>query len=69
MNYFRLCGGTFFTLIVNSALQKPTNGKLYTGTENLITDENILTSLLRIAMPSLQDVSSDDAHNFKRCKG
>lgn len=68
MNYFRLCGGTFFTLIVNSALQKPTNGKLYTGTENLITDENILTSLLRIAMPSLQDVSSDDAHNFKRCK-
>lgn len=67
MDYFRLCGGTFFTLIVDATLQKPTNGKLYTGTENLITDENILTNLLRIAMPSFSDVSRDDAQNFKQC--
>lgn len=48
MDYFRLCGGTLFTLIVDAALQKPTNGELFTGAENLITDENLLTSLLRI---------------------
>lgn len=68
MNYFRLCGGTFFTLIVNAALQKPTNGELYTGAENVINDENLLTSLLRIAIPSLPELSSDDALHFKQCK-
>ena len=50
MNYFRLCGGTFFTLIVNAALQKPTNGELYTGAENVINDENLLTSLLQLLL-------------------
>lgn len=49
MDYFRLCGGTLFTLIVDAALLKPTNGELYTGAENLINDENMLTGLLRIA--------------------
>lgn len=69
MDYFRLCGGTLFTLIVDAALQKPTNGELFTGAENLITDENLLTSLLRIAIPSLPELSSDDALRFKQCKG
>lgn len=69
MKFFRLCGGTFFTLIVEAALQKPTNGELFTGAENLITDENMLTSLLRIAIPSLPELSSDDALRFKQCKG
>lgn len=69
MDYFRLCGGTLFTLIVDAALQKPTNGELFTGAENLITDENLLTSLLRIAILSLPELSSDDALRFKQCKG
>lgn len=69
MDYFRLCGGTLFTLIVDAALQKPTNGELFTGAENLITDENLLTSLLRIAIPSLPELSPDDALRFKQCKG
>lgn len=68
MDYFRLCGGTLFTLVVDAALQKPTNGDLYTGTENLITDENMLATLLRIAMPTLSSVSRDDVQNFKQCK-
>lgn len=68
MDYFRLCGGTLFTLIVDAALQKPTNGELFTGAENLITDENLLTSLLRIAIPSLPELSPDDALRFKQCK-
>ena len=67
MDYFRLCGGTLFTLIVDAAVMKPSNGELYTGTENLINDENMLTGLLRIAMPSLPAVSRDDAQNFKQC--
>ena len=69
MGRFRLCGGTLFTLIVNAELQKPTNGKLFTGAENLITDENMLTNLLRIAIPSLPALSSDDALRFKQCNG
>lgn len=68
MDYFRLCGGTLFILVVDAALQRPTNGALYTSTENLITDENMLTKLLRIAMPTLSAVSRDDAQNFKQCK-
>lgn len=68
MGYFRLCGGTLFTLVVDAALKKPTNGDLYTGADNLITDENMLTNLLRIAIPSFSAVSRDDAQNFKQCK-
>ena len=67
MDCFRLCGGTLFTLIVDAALSKPTKGELYAGAENLINDENMLTSLLRIAMPTLPAVSRDDAQNFKQC--
>lgn len=68
MDYYRLCGGTLFTLVVDAAQQKPTNGELYAGADNLITDENLLTNLLHIALPSLNDVSRDDAQNFKQCK-
>ena len=68
MEFYRLCGGTLFTLIVDAAIQKPTNGELFAGADNLITDENLLTDLLRIAMPSLPKVSRDDVQNFKQCK-
>lgn len=69
MDYFRLCGGTLFTLIVEASLPKPSNGELYSGAENFVTDEILLTNLLRIAIPSLSKLSPNDALRFKQCTG
>ena len=69
MGYFRLCGGTLFTLIIEASLPKPSNSEIYSGTENYITDEILLTDLLRIAMPSLPALVSNDALRFKQCVG
>lgn len=69
MGYFRLCGGTLFTLIIEASLPKPSNSEIYSGAENCITEEILLTDLLRIAMPTLPTLESNDALRFKQCVG
>ena len=68
MECYRLCGGTFFTLITKAAYHKPTNNAIYTGEENVITEPKMLQALFLIAIPNLTSVSKDDALNYKSCK-
>lgn len=68
MECYRLCGGTFFTLITQAAYHKPTNSAIYTGEENVITEPKMLRDLFLIAIPSLNTLTKDDALNFKSCK-
>lgn len=68
MDYYRLCGGTFFLLLTKAALQNPTHEQIYSGAASIVTEPKILEALFKIALPSISNLSKDDAQNYKSCK-
>ncbi|MDE6789625.1 MAG: hypothetical protein K2J47_09965 [Ruminococcus sp.] len=56
-------------LLTKAALHKPTHGQIYSGAADIVTEQKILEALFKIAVPSISDLSKDDARNYKSCKG
>jgi len=67
MNDFHLSGGIFFLLITQAVYPKLTRNQVYSGNTEKMSENNILHTLFKIAIPNLQKLSKDDVSNFKRC--
>jgi len=71
---YRLCGGTFFTLVSHARKEKPTKEEFYNGVKSGITEPEALWSLARILIPDISLLTEselqsgkDAARRFKSC--
>jgi hypothetical protein len=71
-NYPRLCGGTFFILILQARRQRSKARDRYQGGNDGLADTNVLTGLIRVAQPHYPTPSTSTfRHNtseYKACQ-
>ncbi len=69
--YPRLCGGTFFTLILQALRQRMNAREHYSGDSDGLSDPEVLVGLLSVINPAYADPGKDKlktiANNYKRC--
>lgn len=69
-NYPRLCGGTFFTLVLQALRQRMNAREHYDGDCDGLTDPEVLVGLIRVINPSYSDPGKEKlkgiANNYKQ---
>ena len=69
--YPRLCGGTFFTLILQALRQRMNAREHYSGDSDGLSDPEVLVGLLRVINSAYEDPGKEKlktiANNYKRC--
>ena len=69
--YPRLCGGTFFTLILQALRQRMNAREHYDGDSDGLSDPEVLVGLLSVINPSYVDPGKErlktTVNNYKRC--
>lgn len=70
--YPRLCGGTFFTLILQALRQRMNAREHYNGDSDGLSDPEVLVGLLRVINPAYTDPGKEKlktiVNNYKRCE-
>lgn len=70
--YPRLCGGTFFTLILQALRQRMNAREHYSGDSDGLSDPEVLVGLLRVINSAYEDPGKEKlktiANNYKRCE-
>lgn len=71
---FRLCGGTFFTLLSDARLPMPSKSQFYEGKRSGITEPELLRALAKIVQPDIrrwfnseEKTIKDNTRDFKAC--
>ena len=68
----RLCGGTFFTLVLQALRQRLSAREHYNGHSDGMTDPEVLVGLIRVINPVYRDPGKDSlkaiVNNYKFCK-
>lgn len=71
-DYPRLCGGTFFTLVLQALRQRMKAREHYKGDSDGLTDPEVLAGLLQVINPDYsnpgKDVLKTPANNYKACR-
>lgn len=71
-DYPRLCGGTFFTLVLQALRQRMKAREHYTGDSDGLTDPEVLVGLIKVINPDYTDPGKENlkvtANNYKACK-
>ena len=70
--YPRLCGGTFFTLVLQALRQRMKAREHYSGDSDGLSDPEVLVGLIRVINPDYADPGKENlkgtANNYKACK-
>ncbi len=70
--YPRLCGGTFFTLVLQALRQRMKAREHYSGDSDGLSDPEVLVGLIRVINPDYPDPGKENlkgtANNYKACK-
>lgn len=70
--YPRLCGGTFFTLILQALRQRMNAREHYSGDSDGLSDPEVLVGLLKVINSAYEDPGKEKlktiANNYKRCE-
>lgn len=70
--YPRLCGGTFFTLVLQALRQRMNAREHYDGDCDGLSDPEVLAGLLKVINPDYQNPGKEKlkgmANNYKACK-
>lgn len=70
--YPRLCGGTFFTLVLQALQQRIGARQHYDGYSDGLTDPEVLVGLIRVIHPAYRDPGKEalkaTVNNYKFCK-
>lgn len=70
--YPRLCGGTFFTLVLQALRQRMKAREHYTGDSDGLSDPEVLVGLIKVINPDYADPGKENlkgtANNYKACK-
>lgn len=70
--YPRLCGGTFFTLVLQALRQRMNARSHYGGDSDGLSDPEVLVGLIRVMNPDYTDPGKENfkgaANNYKACK-
>ena len=71
-DYPRLCGGTFFTLVLQALRQRMRAREHYKGESDGLTDPEVLMGLIRVINPDYQEMDRNalktKANDYKSCK-
>ena len=70
--YPRLCGGTFFTLILQALRQRMKAREHYSGDSDGLSDPEVLVGLIKVINPDYTDPGKENlkgtVNNYKACK-
>lgn len=70
--YPRLCGGTFFTLVLQALRQRMKAREHYSGDSDGLSDPEVLVGLIKVINPDYADPGKENlkgtANNYKACK-
>ena len=70
--YPRLCGGTFFTLVLQALRQRMKAREHYSGDSDGLSDPEVLVGLIKVINPDYSDLGKESlkgtANNYKACK-
>lgn len=70
--YPRLCGGTFFTLVLQALRQRMKAREHYAGDSDGLSDPEVLVGLIKVINPDYTDLGKENlkgtANNYKACK-
>lgn len=71
-DYPRLCGGTFFTLVLQALRQRMKAREHYTGDSDGLSDPEVLVGLIKVINPDYIDTGKENlkgtTNNYKACK-
>lgn len=71
-DYPRLCGGTFFTLVLQALRQRMRAREHYKGESDGLTDPEVLMGLIKVINPDYQEMDRNalktKANDYKACK-
>ena len=71
-DYPRLCGGTFFTLVLQDLRQRMKAREHYKGDRDGLTDPEVLMGLIKVINPDYQEMDRNllktKANDYKTCK-
>ena len=71
-NYPRLCGGTFFTLVLQALRQRMRAREHYKGESDGLTDPEVLMGLIKVINPDYQELDRNalktKTNDYKSCK-
>ncbi len=71
-DYPRLCGGTFFTLVIQSLRQRMKAREHYSGDSDGLSDPEVLVGLIKVINPDYigpgKNKIKGTANNYKACK-
>ena len=71
-NYPRLCGGTFFTLVLQALRQRMRAREHYKGESDGLTDPEVLMGLIKVINPDYQEMErkalKTKTNEYKSCK-
>ena len=72
IEYPRLCGGTFMTLVIQALLQRKKAREHYKGEGDKLNDPDVLVGLITVINPDYEDpgksVLKTKANDYKSCK-
>ena len=72
IEYPRLCGGTFMTLVIQALLQRKKAREHYKGESDKLNDPDVLVGLITVINPDYKDpgkaVLKTKANDYKSCK-
>ncbi|MBR1630072.1 MAG: hypothetical protein IJ679_12550 [Lachnospiraceae bacterium] len=72
IEYPRLCGGTFMTLVIQALLQRKKAREHYKGESDKLNDPDVLVGLIKVINPDYEDpgkaVLKTKANDYKSCK-
>ena len=72
IEYPRLCGGTFMTLVIQALLQRKKAREHYKGESDKLNDPDVLVGLITVINPDYEDpgkaVLKTKANDYKSCK-
>lgn len=70
--YPRLCGGTFFTLVLQALRQRMKAREHYSGDSDGLSDPEVLVGLIKVINPDYSDPGKENlkgtVNNYKACK-
>lgn len=70
--YPRLCGGTFFTLVLQALQQRMNAREHYDGDSDGLSDPEVLVGLIKVINPAYTDPGKEKlktiVNNYKRCE-
>lgn len=70
--YPRLCGGTYFTLVLQALRQRMKAREHYTGDSDGLSDPEVLVGLIKVINPDYSDPGKENlkgtVNNYKACK-